>query len=90
MQDTFCRNLEKLSSSAKSLKPFAVGQYVVIKNQHGSHPFRWERTGVVVECKPYGQYVVKVHGSNRLTLRNRRFLRSYDPPSGIDKQMVPT
>ena len=33
---------------------------------------------------------MKVHGSNRLTLRNRRFLRSYDPPAGIDKQVVIT
>ena len=90
MRDTFNRNLEKISSPARSLKPLAVGQYVIIQNQHGPHPLRWDRTGLVVECKPYDQYVVKVHGSNRLTLRNRRFLRSYDPPAGVDRQVVMT
>ena len=90
MKDTFNRNLEKISLPARSLKPLAVGQYVIIQNQRGPHPLRWERTGVVVECKPFDQYVIKVHGSNRLTLRNRRFLRSYDPPAGLDKQVVLT
>ena len=85
MKDTFNRNLEKISLPARSLKPLTVGQYVIIQNQRGPHPLRWERTGVVVECKPFDQYVIKVHGSNRLTLRNCRFLRSYDPPTGLDK-----
>ena len=85
MKDTFNRNLEKISLPARSLKPLAVGQYVIIQNQRGPHPLRWDRTGVVVECKPFDQYVIKVHGSNRLTLRNRRFLRSYDPPAGFEQ-----
>ena len=38
---------------------------------------KWDHTGIVVETKPHDQYVVKVSGSGRLTLRNRRFLRRY-------------
>ena len=88
MQDGFVRNLEKIQKSTRSLKPLAIGQYVVLQNQNGPHPLRWDRTGVVVECKDYDQYLVKVHGSNRLTLRNRRFLRAYDPPANINQRLV--
>ena len=72
----------------QSLKPLAPGQYVVLQNQHGNQPLRWDRSGVVVECRPYDQYVIRVHGSNRLTLRNRKFLRCYDPPDSVGKQIV--
>jgi hypothetical protein len=33
----------------------------------------------VVEIKPFDQYVVKIHGSGRLTTRNRKFLRQITP-----------
>jgi len=88
MQDLFARNMEKIQTPHRSLKPIDVGQYVVIQNQNGPHPLRWDRTGQVVEYKDYDQYLVKVHGSNRLTLRNRRFLRAYDPPASIDERLL--
>ena len=75
MREQFVRNLET-NKSGRNLKPLAIGKYVVLQNQRGNKPLRWDRSGVVVECKPYDQYVVRVHGSNRLTLRNRKFLRS--------------
>ena len=80
--------MEKIQKPTRSLKPITVGQYVVLQNQNGPHPLRWDRTGIVVECKDYDQYLVKVHGSNRLTLRNRRFLRAYDPPASINKHFT--
>ena len=88
MQDVFARNMEKIQKSSRSLKPLDVGQYVVLQNQNGPHPLRWDRTGQVVEYKDYDQYLVKIHGSNRLTLRNRRFLRAYDPPASIDERLL--
>ena len=88
MQDLFARNMEKVQTPPRSLKPIDVGQYVVIQNQNGPRPLRWDRTGQVVEYKDYDQYLVKVHGSNRLTLRNRRFLRAYDPPASIDERLL--
>ncbi len=51
----------------------------MIQNQVGRHPNKWDKSGVVVETKDNDQYVVKVAGSRRLTLRNRRFLRKYEP-----------
>ena len=49
------------------------------QNQVGHYPTKWDKTGVVVATLPFHQYHVKMHGSGRLTLRNRRFLRDYVP-----------
>merc|ERR1712215_467186 len=38
-----------------------------------------ERTGKVVEAKDHDQYTVRVDETVRVTLRNRRFLRSFQP-----------
>ena len=50
-----------------------------MQNQQGPNPTKWDRSGVVVESAGHDQYRVKVDGSGRITLRNRRFLRSYTP-----------
>ena len=35
---------------------------------------RWDRSGKIVECLPHRQYKIKLDGTGRLTLRNRRHL----------------
>jgi hypothetical protein len=45
----------------------------------GSHPNKWDNTGRVVEVRQHDQYVIRMDGSSRVTLRNRRFLRKYTP-----------
>ena len=45
----------------------------------GPHPKRWSRNGTIVEVMPHRQYCIRVHGSNRVTLRNRKFLRKFTP-----------
>ena len=70
---------EAWSEHAKKLPPLTIGDKVFIQNQVGNHPRRWERTGTVVELKDHDQYNVRVDGTGRLTLRNRRFLRSLSP-----------
>ena len=67
------------------LHPFEVVMKVFIQNQVGHKPRRWDKTGVIVECKDFDQYVVKVDGTGRLTLRNRKFLRKLMP---IQKKTV--
>ena len=37
------------------------------------------KSGEVVEVRPYDQYVVRIHGSGRLTTRNRKFLKKIRP-----------
>ena len=72
-------NMERLTANTRELPPLSVGDSVIIQNQMGNHPSRWDITGVVVEVKDFDQYVLKVDGSGRLTLRNRKFLRKITP-----------
>ena len=55
---------------AHPLPPLAIQTSVRIQSGR-----RWNKTGHVVEVLPNRQYHVRVDGSGRLTLRNRRFLR---------------
>ena len=73
------REKEKWHQNTKLLPQLKTGDSVYLQNLSGNHPLRWERTGTVVECKPHHQYVVKVDGSGRTTLRNRRHLRKFTP-----------
>ena len=68
---------KKWSTAAKKLPSLVLGDKVLIQNQSGNHPRRWDKRGEVVEVLGFDQYQVRVEGSRRLTLRNRRFLRKY-------------
>ena len=63
----------------KTLPQLAPGQTVLVQNQTGPKPNRWERTGTVIEALPHRQYTVKMDGSGRLSLRNRKFLKPTTP-----------
>jgi hypothetical protein len=63
---------------ALQLPPLEIGDHVMLQNQLGNKPKRWDKRGVVVQADPKTrQYKVMAFGSRRLTLRNRRFLRKY-------------
>ena len=70
---------ERLSEHTRHLPPLKVGDHVRLQNQTGPHPTKWDRTGLVIEVRQFDQYVIRVDGSGRVTLRNRRFLRQYTP-----------
>jgi len=73
-------NLAKLNARPhKTLTPLNVGQTVNVQNQTGPKPLRWERTGVIVETLPHRQYQIRMDGSGRVTLRNRKFLKPTTP-----------
>ena len=38
----------------------------------------WDRSGTIVETHPFRQYSVKMDGSGRVSLRNRRYLQCID------------
>merc|ERR1711888_247692 len=69
-----------------------VGDSVLIKNQEGNYPRRWDKRGQVVEVKSYDQYIIRVDGSRRLTRRNRKFLRKFEQykPDGMNAQQAQT
>ena len=63
----------------RCLEPLEEGDTVLVQNQYGPSPKRWERTGEVVEKLGNRQYTIRMHGSGRVTLRNRRFLKKIQP-----------
>ena len=70
---------EVWSEHSKALPPLKVGDHVRVQNQVGLTPRRWDKTGTITEVRQFDQYIVKMDGSNRVSLRNRRFLRKYEP-----------
>lgn len=79
LRNRHMQNWERWSERTKRLPPLKVGDYVRVQNQVGPHPLKWDKTGTVIEVRQFDQYVVKVDGSGRVTLRNRKFLRKYSP-----------
>ena len=73
------RSAEKLEEHTKELEPLSQGDLVFIQNQdQSSRDYKkWNRQGTIVTAGKNDQYLVKVHGTGRLTVRNRRFLRKY-------------
>ena len=79
MRKRHLKGIETYDEHSKELPELCEDDCVAVQNQDGNRPNRWDRTGKVVEKLPYRQYRVKMDGSNRVTLRNRRFLRKIDP-----------
>ena len=67
------------SEHTRALAPLQVGDSVLIQNQLGNHPLRWDKRGTVMKCEGNDQYMVMVDGSRRITRRNRKFLRQFTP-----------
>ena len=81
LRQRHAREVETLSHHTKVLPQLKVGDHVRVQNQTGRDPRKWDRTGVVIEVRQFDQYAIKIHGSGRVTLRNRKFLRRYTPYS---------
>ena len=73
------RHQDKWSEHTKTLSPLQVGDRVRIQNQTGPYPNKWDRTGIVIEVCQFHQYLIRIDGSGRQTLRNRKFLRKFIP-----------
>ena len=63
---------EGYNMKARALAPLQVGTHVVV--QGGDK--KWSKQGKIIEFIGNRQYHVKLLGSGRITLRNRRFLRA--------------
>ena len=79
LRTRFAKTAERLNAHVRDLQPLYPGDACFIQNQTGNFKKKWHRTGIVMEVLPFDQYRLKVDGSSRLTLRNRRFLRKYIP-----------
>ena len=81
LRQQYDKTLLTLNTHSRPLQPLKIGDRVFVQNQTGSTPRKWDRSGAVMEAKPNDQYVIKIAGTGRLTLRNRRFLRKVREPS---------
>ena len=79
LRNRHMRSHERWSEHTKRLPPLKVGDTVRLQNQTGRHPKKWDKTGRVVEVGQHNQYIIRVDGSGRVTLRNRQFLRRFSP-----------
>ena len=70
---------ERMDEKTKNLPPLKVGDYVQVQNQVGPKPNRWDKSGRVVKTHGHRQYSLQIDGSRRVTLRNRKFLKSVEP-----------
>ena len=61
--------------SQKALAPLNLGDHVAVQEYRPKDKGKWTLTGRIVDKKPFRQYSVKIDGSGRITLRNRRHLR---------------
>ncbi|KAK8378646.1 hypothetical protein O3P69_009382 [Scylla paramamosain] len=61
-----------LYESAHNLEPLTPGQRTHIQNPSSG---RWDRAGTVLETTAPRQYLVRLDGSGRATIRNKRHLR---------------
>ena len=76
---------EKLDCNARKLKDLVLGDHVYVQDQTGQTPRKWNKSGVILESLPHNSYLVKIDGSNKVTKRNRQFLRSFVPFQTVNK-----
>ena len=59
--------MEILVESSRPLAPLRIGDHVLVQNQVGRFPKKWDRNRIIVEVKDNDQYVVKVTGTGRFS-----------------------
>lgn len=70
---------ERLLLGTRLIAPLRFREHICIQNQVGPNPRKWDKTGVVIKVKQHNQYMVRVDGSGRVTLHNRKLLRKFVP-----------
>lgn len=73
------KQTENLHQHTRCLPPLQEGDCCHVQNQTGRFPRKWDKTGRVVQINGNDQYTVRIDGTGRLSLRNRKYLRKYQP-----------
>ena len=79
IRSRFAKTCKKLEQNSKELPPLREGDTVFIQNQSKAFgkPNKWDREGTIIQTGVNDQYLVRVHGTGRITLRSRKFLRKF-------------
>lgn len=72
-------NRETWTEHCRSLSPLRIGDHVLVQNQTGNFPTKWDKSGIIVEVLQNHQYIVRIDGAGRGTRRNRQLLRKFTP-----------
>ena len=81
LRNRHMKAVERWSEHTRRLTPLVVGNHVRIQNQTGPHLTKWDKTGIIIRVRQFDQCVVRVDGSGRVTICNRKYLRKYIPVS---------
>ena len=79
LRNRFAKQLDTLNAKTHELPQLNIGDLCRIQKQTDRFPKKWDKTGRIVQAGDNNQYVVKVEGSGRLTLCNRKYLRKVQP-----------
>jgi hypothetical protein len=77
---------QRWSHRTKAFDDLEVRTAVAIQNQRGNNPTKWDKTGIVIENNPNRKVMIRVDGSRRVTMRNRRFVIPMVPMLRNDTQ----
>jgi hypothetical protein len=79
LRSRMVKTCERLEQNSRELLPLREGDMVFIQNQDpaSGNPNKWDREGTIIQTGENDQYLVRVHGTWRVTLRNRRLLRKF-------------
>ena len=75
IRSRYRKSIPRLNFNSRIIPPLKAGDRCLIQNQHGNYPRKWERSGTITKVLPFNKYELKVDGSGRLTIRNRKFIR---------------
>ena len=76
---------KELAQGTKDHGPLVPGTVVMVQNQVGKSALKWDKSGVVLADRGNSQYLIKLDGSGRTTLRNRAFLKRVTPFRGREE-----
>ena len=76
LADRLGKNLESLNEKVKIFPKLEVGQKVRFQDLNKAKK-KWHKSGTIVQVGDHHQYLVRMDGSRRVVLRNRKFLRAY-------------
>ena len=84
------RTAERLSLGAKQLPPLVIGDSVAVQDMTDPcKPGKWTKTATVIEILGHDSYLLKIHGSNVMSKRNRRHLRKITPYQSVIQDSPP-
>lgn len=86
----YARSKESLDAHSRPARPLHIGERCFVQNGAGHHPKRWDRTGTITGVLDHDKYCIKIDGSGRVTMRNRKDLRAFVPLSNTITMPAPT